>query len=343
MTKVNTLPTITWRYLDSNHVNLNLEHLKIEQDKIEKKVSDEFHSQFNNIKYGLSEEVLNINEIYRNYEKYYEFTDKEKIEEKYILDNDKFYLSDLHAINVKEGSNASLLLDYQSSKGQKSLRNTVIKIKAEKNSKLKIILIQRLSKESESYTSIVSDIESGANVELIHIEIGSDKSYSNYAVNLKEESANSMIRTAYFVDKNRYLDLGYVMTHIGQKTISDMVVNGVLKDKAKKRFAGTLDFKKGCTLSEGNEEEFVTLLDPTVVNRAVPILLAREHDIVGNHAASAGRIDKDMLFYITSRGFDSLAAKKIIIESKIKPVLDLIENEEIAEEILEEIRDGIKK
>lgn len=50
-----------------------------------------------------------------------------------------------------------------------------------------------------------------------------------------------------------------------------------------------------------------------------------------------------MLFYITSRGFDSLAAKKIIIESKIKPVLDLIENEEIAEEILEEIRDGIKK
>lgn len=261
MTKVNTLPTITWRYLDSNHVNLNLEHLKIEQDKIEKKVSDEFHSQFNNIKYGLSEEVLKINEIYRNYEKYYEFTDEEKIEEKYILDNDKFYLSDLHAINVKEGSNASLLLDYQSSKGQKSLRNTVIKIKAEKNSKLKIILIQRLSKESESYTSIVSDIESGANVELIHIEIGFNKSYSNYAVNLKEESANSMIRTAYFVDKSRYLDLGYVMTHIGQKTISDMVVNGVLKDKAKKRFAGTLDFKKGCTLSEGNEEEFVTLLD----------------------------------------------------------------------------------
>ena len=342
MTRVNTLPTITWRYLDSNHVDLNLEHLKIEQAKIEKKVSDEFHAQFNEIKYGLSEEVLKINEKYRNYEEFYEFTSEENIEKKFVLDNDKSYLSDLHAISVKEGAKASLLLDYQSSKGQKSLRNTVLKIKAEKNSKLKIILIQRLSQKSESYISIVSDIASDASVELVHIEIGANKAYSNYTVNLKEEKADSVIRTAYFVDKSRYLDLGYIMTHIGEKTTSDMVVNGVLKDHAKKRFAGTLDFKKGCTLSEGNEEEFVTLLDPTVVNRAVPILLAREHDIVGNHAASAGRIDKDMLFYITSRGLDPLAAKKIIIESKIKPVLDLIENEKIAEEILEEIRDGIK-
>lgn len=343
MTRVNTLPAITWRYLESNHVDLKLDHLKTEEIKLKNKVSEDFHTHFKDIKFGLCPEIIEINEKYRNLEEYYEFSEKENIEKKFELNGDNSYLSDLHAINVKEGADATLLLDYKSDDGQKSLRNTVIKIKAEKNSKLKLVLVQRLSKKSESYLSIVSDIASEASVELVHVEIGSNKAYSNYMVNLKEEKADSTIRTAYFVDGRRYLDLGYVMTHIGEKTTSDMVVNGVLKDHAKKRFSGTLDFKKGCTLSEGNEEEFVTLLDPTVVNRAVPILLAREHDIVGNHAASAGRIDKDMLFYITSRGFDPLAAKRIIIESKIKPVLDLIDNEEIAEEILEEIREGIKE
>ncbi|MBK1637354.1 hypothetical protein CKO19_16755 [Rhodovulum adriaticum] len=175
------------------------------------------------------------------------------------------------------------------------------------------------------------------------MELGSKESYVNVKGNLDGFKSNYDVKSAYFVDESRYLDLAYEMTHRGKETNCDMVINGVLKDHAKKRFAGTLDFKEGCTLSTGNEEEFVTLLDPSVKNWAIPLLLAREDDIVGNHAASAGRIDKDMLFYITSRGFDKLAAKRIIIESKLRPVFDLIGDEEIAEELLNELRQGIQE
>lgn len=344
MSKLNILPSITWRHLESNHVEVELENVgkKPFLHDVSNEIPSNFEAKFDGLKYGISKEVLELNLENRNYSEYYEFSGNENIEKRFVLNGENNTLNDLHAIQVNEGADATLLLDYKSDKDEESYRNTVVKIKADKNSRLKIILVQRLSKLSKSFLSIVSDIDEEASVDLVHIEIGSNKAYANYMVNLGEKKANCDIKTAYFVDDHRYLDLGYVMTHIAEETTSDMVVNGVLKDFAEKRFAGTLDFKKGCTLSAGNEEEFVTLLDPTVKNRAVPILLAREHDIVGNHAASAGRVDKDMLFYITSRGFDELAAKRIIIESKIKPVLDLIDNQEIANEILEEVREGIK-
>jgi len=47
----------------------------------------------------------------------------------------------------------------------------------------------------------------------------------------------------------------------------------------------------------GNEEEFTILLSPKVKSFAIPLLLCKEDDVIGNHAASAGQIDEDKLFY----------------------------------------------
>lgn len=342
-TEVNIIPEITWRFTEANSrvIELNGIEYKEYSNSTNEKISDEFNKIFIDKKYGVSKEILESNQELKNHEKFYVLDKDTFFEEKFYLDENNKFLSDQHGILVKENTDSTLIFDYKSEKDLEAFKNSVFKIKAEKNSNLKLVIIQRLSKTSKSFLSIVSDIEESANVHLIHIELGAKDSYANYRAILGSEKAHADVKTAYFVDENRYLDLGYEITHLGRETTSDMVINGVLKDFSKKRFAGTLDFKKGCTLSKGNEEEFVTLLDPTVKNWAIPLLLAREDDIVGNHAASSGRIDKDMIFYITSRGFDALAAKRIIIESKLKPIFDLIDDEKISEELLEELREGI--
>lgn len=344
MKQANILPHITWRHTGANSVDLTFENLQSKEFSSNPNTNapSGFNSKFEGKRYGVSPEALEVNEKYRNYSEYYNFSANEDVKREFVLTNDHNSLHDLHEINVEEGADAVLVFDYKSDDEVEAFRNSIYKIRAEKNSQLKIVLIQRLSNKSQSIISLISDIDEMAHVQLIHVELGAKASFTNYEVQLAGEKSESDIKTAYFVDEDRYLDLAYVMTHYGRESDSDMVLQGVLKDKAVKRFAGTLDFKKGCTLSTGNEEEFVTLLDPTVKSRAIPILLAREDDIVGNHAASAGRVDKDMLFYIQSRGFDQREAKRIIIESKIKPILDLIDDEELREELLEEIREGIR-
>lgn len=345
MATINKIPHVTWRFTKANSVDIDIDGVKYKNfrldNSIQTNIPEDFNESFKEKKYGLSNEVINLNKELRNKEEYHLFNDCDTIKRELILDNDNNILNDMHALHIRKNMRASIIFDYKSSEECMSFRNSIYKIKAEENSELKIVLIQRLSNKSRSLLSFLAEIDESAKVEVIQIELGANDSYANFKINLDGESAKSDIQTAYFVDGNRYLDLGYEMTHTGRETDSNMVVHGVLKDFAKKRFAGTLDFLKGCTLSTGNEEEFVTLLDPTVKSIAVPLLLAREDDIVGNHAASAGRIDKDMLFYLTTRGFDSLAAKRIIIESKLKPIFDMIGDEKISEELLQDLRKGI--
>ena len=343
MIGVNRLPHLTWRQTGANEVFID--DIKIEKKSFGNETvsitKEGFVESFIE-EFGVSKEILELNEEYKNYEEYFEFSADENIKREFHLNEKQNILNDVQNIFVKEGTDATVIFDYRSDEDIEAFRNSVIRIKAQKNSKLQIVLIQRLNHNSKSFISMISEIEEDAHVHLVQIEIGALKSYLNYRAFINGERAQSDIKTAYFVDDEIYLDLNYLITHRGRETNSDMLVNGVLKDRAKKRFAGTLDFKRGSTLSNGSEEEYVTLLDPTVKNRAIPILLAREDNIVGIHAASAGRIDKDMLFYITSRGFNHNEAKRIIIESKIKPILDHIKDEGLVSEILEEIRERIK-
>jgi Fe-S cluster assembly scaffold protein SufB len=57
-----------------------------------------------------------------------------------------------------------------------------------------------------------------------------------------------------------------------------------------------------------------------VVNRSVPVILCTEEDVEGNHGATIGKIDQDMLFYLESRGIP----EEMIYDMLSKAVVDSI-------------------
>lgn len=65
---------------------------------------------------------------------------------------------------------------------------------------------------------------------------------------------------------------------------------------SRKYFRGTIDFLRGGKKAVGNEEDTCLLLNKGVHSISVPLLLCKEDDVVGNHAASSGQVDPDMLF-----------------------------------------------
>ena len=54
----------------------------------------------------------------------------------------------------------------------------------------------------------------------------------------------------------------------------------------------------------------------------MPALLCDEDDVSGEHAASAGQVDEDQLFYLMSRGFNLKEAKKLVIHGSFSPIID---------------------
>ena len=114
-------------------------------------------------------------------------------------------------------------------------------------------------------------------------------------------------------------------------------MQGALKDRSKKHFKGTIDFKKGSKKAKGNENEFCMLLSDTARSIALPMLLCSEEDVEGNHSSAAGKIDDKEMFYIMSRGFDRAEAMKLLVRAKFNKILKQIRNEELIKEVLKEI------
>ena len=92
--------------------------------------------------------------------------------------------------------------------------------------------------------------------------------------------------------------MNYVALHEGKKSVSEIRTNGVLHENARKLFRGTIDFKKGAAGAVGNEKEDVLLLDDDVVNQTIPLILCAEEDVEGNHGATIGKLDEDLVFYL---------------------------------------------
>lgn len=329
----NFIPCNTWNSTRVNNTEVLLPNLSPKEYSLVK--SENKNLDFSHEKFSFSNELTETLKAFTNLSLDFVST-KENSLNKIVsleLNEENNQLVDIIKIKAEKNSTLNLALDYFSKEDVKGFRHTIIEVEAEENSNVKIFLSQRFSLDILSIQSVYYKVKKNANVEFIQVDLGSKENYLSYIGELVEKEANVSINSIYFGKNNQKLDFNYVANQIGQATNYDLSIKGALADRAQKTCRATIDFKRGSSTSKGSEQEYVTLLSDDIRNVAVPILLCTEDDVEGLHAASAGKIDEDILFYIMSRGFSETEAKRLILESKFAETIDLIGNEEIRKRV----------
>lgn len=301
--------------------------------------------EFENIRYAVSDEIVKINENYGNLYKYYEAkSGKEKDFEivEIVVNDENRELFDTQNIIAHKNSKLRIILDYKGEGESEKLRNSIIRIVANENSKIDLFIVNRDDNNTTTLESVAIFAKENSKVRICQYEFGSKKLYMNFQANLVGENADVKADSVYFGSGEQELNMIYNIFHHGKESKSDVMVNGALKDNAYKNFKSNLDFKEGSRKSQGSEEEYTILLDDSVTAISVPLLLCHEDDVEGNHAASAGKLDQEQLFYIMSRGFSEEEAAAIIIESKFSSSIDRLENEELEAEIWDILHKTVK-
>lgn len=204
-------------------------------------------------------------------------------------------------------------------------------ILAKKNAVVNLFKIQILQKEQTIIDETDCECDENASVNVYHIVLGGEKTYIEVKADLNGKKSSFNSRLAYLLKENQELDMNYVVRQIGKKTDCKMNVSGTLKDNAKKTYRGTIDFKKGCSGSKGNEQEETLLLSENAVNKSIPVILCDEEDVEGEHGMTSGRLRDEVLFYMQSRSLSIENAENIIATSKIMSVLSLLEDEKVVE------------
>ena len=241
-------------------------------------------------------------------------------------------LFDRSYIDIADNAAARLILYFdtdEKSPALQSYRNGLISIRVGKHAAVEIIKIQNFADTALNFETVRMDVGERARVTVHDIQLGSQKSGISYSSYMQEDWAEVYIFPLYFVDKTRRMDLEHNLIINGKSTLSEIKARGALKNEAHKVFRGNIFLNKGCSASVARFADNSIMLDKNAAGTSIPTIFCDEDDVIGEHAASFAAIDKEKLYYLMSRGFDELSAKKLIIDAAFRPVFNSIPDEAI--------------
>ena len=246
--------------------------------------------------------------------------------------------NDNNLIIAEKDSELNLVVDYNNEDYKKVIHNGLSRIIVKENAVVNFIKIQRLNDKSQNFDLNLSVIENDGEINWITVELGARETITKNINILKSEGSKADIKSIYFGDGERKLDLDYTVKHFGRHSKSEIESRGVLKDKAKKIFRGNLHFKKEAKAADGSEKEHILLMDKRVESDSIPALFTEEDNVQGEHAVSAGQIDENSLFYLMSRGFTKVEAKKLLVEAAFNPIFEKIPLNDLKGSVMNEVK-----
>lgn len=220
-------------------------------------------------------------------------------------------------IDARANSELTVYMTYISTAAAAGLAAVQTKIAAADHAKVKLVQVQLLGNGFTQLNDVGSELGAGADFEVLQLQLGAAQIYNGVRTELRGEGSSFEAAIGYYGRHGQHLDMNFIANHYGQKTTSDMVADGVLQSGAFKLYRGTIDFKLGCSGAVGAENETVLMLTDDVVNQSVPLILCSEEDVQGNHGASIGKLDENLLFYLCSRGFSEQEAVDMMAKAKI--------------------------
>jgi len=127
---------------------------------------------------------------------------------------------------------------------------------------------------------------------------------------LKGANAQAYLTTILIGGRNAHIDVGGRIVFKGPNTRGEVASRSLIKDNAHVIMRGELI---GETLSRGHIDCKGLLLSPKAIGEAIPILKSINESAELTHEAAIGRISRDELEYLMTKGFTEDEAVSLIV------------------------------
>jgi len=134
-----------------------------------------------------------------------------------------------------------------------------------------------------------------------------------------------------FANEWMVVDSWAKVIHIGEQTTSNVLMKSLSKWGWASIYRWLLDIKPSAKWSTSNIDCDALILDELSLNDTIPDIRVADPDSTVAHEASAGKISETQLFYLQSRGIDEVAARTMIVNGFISPIVKELPLEYAAE------------
>jgi len=245
-------------------------------------------------------------------------------------------------INVGDNSSVTIFEDLKSENKDETYMSKIVEIFTGNNSKVNYGNLQTLNKKTFLFVKKRAAVLKDSSINWLDCCFGSKITTSEITSNLDGEGSSTNNYGAFFGDENQQFDLVVNSIHNSPHTNSDIFSKGALSDSSKCIYHGLVKIQRNATGSNGYQKEDTLLLSPNATADAIPDLEIDNSDVKCSHGATIGRIDKNKLFYLRTRGFNEREATKIYIKGFFNELINKMEIKKLKENMENLIEDKMK-
>lgn len=193
-------------------------------------------------------------------------------------------------------------------------------------------VIEYLKKDSQSTSFNVKKDE-----HLTLILVAQEASNYTTAVNLVGEGAQADIFGIVLGNDAHEIQINTLQDHQAPNTMSNLLIKSALSGRSQFKYEGFIKVEKGAQRTNAYQRNENLMLSSEAKSESKPALEILANDVRCTHSATMGKVDKDQLFYLQSRGIPLKAATSLIVEGFFQSILDRIEDEKAKKVIMKEI------
>ncbi len=230
------------------------------------------------------------------------------------------------------GTRFTLVEEYISSYPElRAYTNAAVELFVEESAKLEYVSLQNLSRETWHFASHHARVGRDAELDWVSGGFGSKKGKVRIQNDLAGQGATSRVTGAYFTDGDQHLDYDTFQEHIAPNTTSDFAFKGALRDTSTAVWRGMIRVEPDAQKTNAYQENRNLMLSPTTHAVPIPGLEIMANDVRCTHGATVGRVDREQLFYLMSRGLSRSEAERLIVRGFFEDVLARVELEPVRE------------
>jgi Fe-S cluster assembly protein SufD len=250
------------------------------------------------------------------------------------VDSDGVAVSWRTLVVLEEGAEAEVWEHWSSPSDEvDGLLNTVVELSVGDGATLRYVNTQDLSEKAWIFATQRAQVERDARLDWAALGFGSANGKVRMETKLAGPGAEARVTGGYAGGRGQHLDYDTTQEHAAPNTNSDLAFRGVLAAGSTAVWRGMIKVDPGAQQTDAFQDCRNLLLSTEAHADAIPGLEILADDVRCTHAAAIAQVDRDQLFYLTSRGLDDATAKSLIIEGFLESLVERLAAGPVRDEV----------
>jgi Fe-S cluster assembly protein SufD len=214
-----------------------------------------------------------------------------------------------------------------------ALLNSVVELSVGQAATLRYVNTQDISESAWIFATQRAQVERDARLDWAALGFGSARGKVRMETKLAGPGSEARVTGGYAGGPGQHLDYDTTQEHAAPNTNSDLAFRGVLAAGSTAVWRGMIKVDPGAQQTDAFQESRNLLLSTDAHADAIPGLEILADDVRCTHAAAIAQVDKEQLFYLTSRGLEEAGAKTLIIEGFLESLVERLAEGPVRDEI----------